>query len=163
MCCGPSHSFWSDLVCVICVCRCPGRAVRQDLCVCVSVCVYSSVEWFQISPRCWYWGPSPPPLPLWSPSLLSWCVWGVRGKRTHTHTCGLQELSIGIMVFILYKQYILYFTCPQPTTYTSKQLMNFQKHCLVCLKPFGLRDTGHVLINHVYVVIPMSLYKFASP
>ncbi len=154
MCCGPSHSFWPDLVCVICVCRCP-RTSRTAGPVCVCVCLQLSGMISDL-PKVLILGPSPPPLPLWSPSLLSWCVWGVRGKWTHAHThththttCiqhthththtpthayththarthahahththtqhthhkrGLQGLSIGVMVFILYKQYILYYT-----------------------------------------------------
>ncbi len=154
MCCGPSHSFWPDLVCVICVCRCPGRAVRQDLCVCVCV---STAQWNDFrSPQGADTGGHRRRLCLCGHHPYCLGVCGVSEvsehmhthTHTHTHTCihthththththmhththtrthtrtrtrtrthththkrGLQGLSIGVMVFILYKQYILYYT-----------------------------------------------------
>ncbi len=75
---------------------------------------------------------------------------------THTHTqsciCGLRGLIIAVMVFILYKLYVLLpYTYPTPKLSPHRRLCAFldfqKKHHLVCFfKPFGLR--GHKQCPH---------------
>ncbi len=72
-----------------------------------------------------------------------------RDTHTHTHTqsgiCGLRGLSIGVMVFILYKLYVL-----QPYTYPTPKLIPHRRLCAfldsMFFKPFGLR--GHRQCPH---------------
>ncbi len=95
--------------------------------------------------------------------------------HTHTHThvglYGLRGLSIGVMVFILYKLYVLL-----PYTYPTPKLSPHRRRCIstfppknsLCMiyKHFKLR--GHWKCPHKSpspcntYVIPMSLYKFVS-
>ncbi len=95
--------------------------------------------------------------------------------HTHTHThvgfCGLWGLSIGVMVFILNKLYVLL-----PYTYPTPKLSPHRRLCIctfpqknsLCMiyKRFELR--GHRQCPHKTPsncntsVIPMSLYKFVS-
>ncbi len=70
---------------------------------------------------------------------------GLKLPHTHTHTCicGLQGLSIGVMVFILYKLYFLslYTNYTKPTPY-RKLLPIFEFHKTpfsMFLNPFGLQ------------------------
>ncbi len=91
--------------------------------------------------------------------------------HTHTHTqsgiCGLRGLSIGVMVFILYKLYMLLpYTYPRPKLSPHRRLCAFLEKkkktpfSMFFFKPFGSRDIGSVLINHLHAVIPMLLYRF---
>ncbi len=84
---------------------------------------------------------------------------------THTHTrvgfYGLRGLSIGVMVFILYKLYVLL-----PYTYPTPKLSPHRRWCIsifpqkthsvwfISILNYG--DTDNVLINHLLLVIPMS-------
>ncbi len=95
--------------------------------------------------------------------------------HTHTHTLvgfyGLRGLSIGVMVFILYKLYVLL-----PYTYPTPKLSPHRKLCAFILSQkktnsvwfislLNYGDTENVLMNHlppVIPVIPMSFYKFVS-
>ncbi len=81
------------------------------------------------------------------------------------HTClffGLRGLSIGVMVFILYKLYVLLpYTNPTPKLSPHRRLCAFldfqKKHHLVCfLSLLNYGDIGSVLINHLQIVIPLS-------
>ncbi len=86
--------------------------------------------------------------------------------HTHTHThvgfYGLRGLSIGVMVFILYKLYGLY--CPTPTLHLNLALtgdgaflLSPQKtHTVWFISILNYGDTENVLINHFLLVIPMS-------
>ncbi len=85
--------------------------------------------------------------------------------NTHTHThvgfCGLWGLSIGVMVFILNKLYVLLpYTYPTPKLSPHRRLCIFRfskKHHLVCfLSLLNYGDIGSVLINHLQIVIPLS-------
>ncbi len=95
-------------------------------------------------------------------------------ENTHTHKqtriCGLRGLSIGVMVFILFKLYVLLpYTNHTPKLSPHRKLWFSKKKHLVCfIKPFELR--GHsqcphkppsncntyviihlcVIINHIY-------------
>ncbi len=95
--------------------------------------------------------------------------------HTHTHThvgfCGLWGLSIGVMVFILNKLYVLLpYTYPTPKLSPHRRLCisTFPKKTSLCMiyKRFELR--GHRQCPHKTPsncntsVIPMSLYKFVS-
>ncbi len=84
--------------------------------------------------------------------------------HTHTHThvgfYGLRGLSIGVMVFILYKLYVLL-----PYTYPTPKLSPHRRRCISIFpqKNVGKKisvlnygDTENVLINHLLLVIPMS-------
>ncbi len=95
--------------------------------------------------------------------------------HTHTHThvgfYGLRGLSIGVMVFILYKLYVLL-----PYTYPTPKLSPHRRRCIsifpqknslgMLYKRFKL--WGHWKCPHKSpspcntYVIPMSLYKFVS-
>ncbi len=82
---------------------------------------------------------------------------------THTHVgfYGLRGLSIGVMVFILYKLYVLL-----PYTYPTPKLSPHRRRCIstfpqkthsvwfISILNYG--DTENVLINHLLLVIPMS-------
>ncbi len=85
--------------------------------------------------------------------------------HTHTHThvgfCGLRGLSIGVMVFILYKLYVLLpYTYPTPKLTPHRRLcasLDFQKtpfSMFLSLLNYG--DIGSVLIKHIQIVIPLS-------
>ncbi len=95
--------------------------------------------------------------------------------HTHTHThvvfYGLRGLSIGVMVFIMYKLYVLLpYTYPTPklSPHRRRCISTFPQknaHCMI-YKHFKLR--GHWKCPHKSpspcntYVIPMSLYKFVS-
>ncbi len=109
-------------------------------------------------------------IPLWvqdRSNSMNFASFICSPTQTHTHRhsceCGLRGLSIGVMVFILYKFYILS-PYPKPATLQNYwQFLNFKKHSFVCfLSHLVYGDTGSVLINHVYVVVPMSLHTFVS-
>ncbi len=99
-------------------------------------------------------------------------IWNEKQKHAHTHThisfYGLRGLSIGVMVFILYKLYR-----PTPKLQRSPQRRlpppppppPLPKHSVwfICVLNYG--DTKNILINQlllVITIIPMSLYKFVS-
>ncbi len=98
--------------------------------------------------------------------------------RTHTHThtkhvvfYGLRGLSIGVMVFILYKLYVLL-----PYTYPTPKLSPHRRRCIFIFPQKNLlrmiykhfKLWGHWKCPHKSpspcntYVIPMSLYKFVS-
>ncbi len=84
---------------------------------------------------------------------------------THTHThvgfYGLRGLSIGVMVFILYKLYVLL-----PYTYPTPKLSPHRRRCIYIfpqkthsvwfISVLNYGDTENVLKNHLLLVIPMS-------
>ncbi len=84
--------------------------------------------------------------------------------HTHTHThvgfYGLRGLSIGVMVFILYKLYVLL-----PYTYPTPKLSPHRRRCISTfpqkthsvwfISVLNYGDTENVLINHLLLVIPM--------
>ncbi len=93
---------------------------------------------------------------------------------THTHTVvfyGLRGLSIGVMVFILYKLYVLL-----PYTYPTPKLSPHRRRCIyifpqknsLCMIYKRFKLWGHWKYPHKSpspcntYVIPMSLYKFVS-
>ncbi len=85
--------------------------------------------------------------------------------HTHTHThvgfYGLRGLSIGVMVFILYKLYVLLpYTYPTPKLSPHRRrafLLSPQKtHTVWFISILNYGDTENVLINHLLLVIPMS-------
>ncbi len=83
-------------------------------------------------------------------------------KHTHTHVgfYGLRGLSIGVMVFILYKLYVLL-----PYTYPTPKLSPHRRRCISIfpqkthsvwfISVLNYGDTENVLINHLLLVIPM--------
>ncbi len=95
--------------------------------------------------------------------------------HTHTHThvgfYGLWGLSIGVMVFILYKLYVLL-----PYTYPTPKLSPHRRRCISTFPPKNahcmiykhFKLWGHWKCPHKSpspcntYVIPMSLYKFVS-
>ncbi len=95
--------------------------------------------------------------------------------HTHTHThvgfYGLRGLSIGVMVFILYKLYVLL-----PYTYPTPKLSPHRRRCIsifpqknsLCMIYKRFKLWGHWKCPHKSpspcntCVIPMSLYKFVS-
>ncbi len=95
--------------------------------------------------------------------------------HTHTHThvvfYGLRVLSIGVMVFILYKLYVLL-----PYTYPTPKLSPHRRRCIstfpqknsLCMIYKHFKLWGHWKCPHKSpspcntYVIPMSLYKFVS-
>ncbi len=103
----------------------------------------------------------------------------ISGAHTHTHThththvgfYGLQGLSIGVMVFILYKLYALL-----PYTYPTPKLSSHRRRCIstfppknsLCMIYKRFKLWGHWKCPHKSpspcntYVIPMSLYKFVS-
>ncbi len=124
-----------------------------------------------------------------SHSFLSWlntfpkgfCIGTISKAHTHTHMhtdththvvlYGLRGLSIGVMVFILYKLYVLL-----PYTYSTPKLSPHRRRCISIFpqKKLTLYDYkrfklwGHWKCLHKSpspcntYVIPMSLYKFVS-
>ncbi len=84
--------------------------------------------------------------------------------HTHTHThvgfYGLRGLSIGVMVFILYKLYVLLpYTLHLHLALTGDGafLLSLKKtHSVWFISIFNYGDTENVLINHLLLVIPMS-------
>ncbi len=100
-----------------------------------------------------------------------------RQTHTHTHThthvgfYGLRGLSIGVMVFILYKLYALL-----PYTYPTPKLSPHRRRCIsifpqknaLCMIYKRFKLWGHWKCPHKSpspcntYVIPMSLYKFVS-
>ncbi len=95
--------------------------------------------------------------------------------HTHTHThvgfYGLRGLSIGVMVFILYKLYVLL-----PYTYPTPKLSPHRRRCISTFPPKNahcmiykrFKLWGHWKCPHKSpypsntYVIPISLYKFVS-
>ncbi len=95
--------------------------------------------------------------------------------HTHTHThvgfYGLRGLSIGVMVFILYKLYVLL-----PYTYPTPKLSPHRRRCIsifpqknsLCMIYKRFKLWGHWKCPHKSpspcntYVIPMSLYKCVS-
>ncbi len=91
-------------------------------------------------------------------------VCNITHTHTHTHThvgfYGLRGLFIGVMVFILYKLYVLL-----PYTYPTPKLSPHRRRCIstfpqktysvwfISILNYG--DTENVLINHLLLVIPM--------
>ncbi len=84
--------------------------------------------------------------------------------HTHTHThvvfYGLRGLSIGVMVFILYKLYVLLpYTYPTPKlalTGDGAFIFSLKKtHSVWFISVLNYGDTENVLINHLLLVIPM--------
>ncbi len=94
-------------------------------------------------------------------------------SHTHTHVgfYGLRGLSIGVMVFILYKLYVLL-----PYTYPTPKLSPHRRRCIstfpqknsLCMIYKRFKLWGHWKCPHKSpsscntCVIPMSLYKFVS-
>ncbi len=96
-------------------------------------------------------------------------------KNTHSHShvvfYGLRGLSIGVMVFILYKLYVLL-----PYTYPTPKLSPHRRRCIstfpqknsLCMIYKRFKLWGHWKCPHKSpspcntYVIPMSLYKFVS-
>ncbi len=98
-------------------------------------------------------------------------------KHTHTHThthvgfYGLRGLSIGVMVFILYKLYVLL-----PYTYPTPKLSPHRRRCIsispqnnsLCMIYMCFELWGHWKCPHKSpspcntYVIPMSLYTLVS-
>ncbi len=102
-------------------------------------------------------------------------------RDTHTHTqthtdthvgfYGLRGLSIGVMVFLLYKLYVLL-----PYTYPTPKLSPHRRRCIsifpqknsLCMIYKRFKLWGHWKCPHKSpspcntYVIPMSLYKFVS-
>ncbi len=101
----------------------------------------------------------------------TWNLYTHTHTHTHTHVgfYGLRGLSIGVMVFILYKLYVLL-----PYTYPTPKLSPHRRRCISIfpqknsvgfISVLNYGDTENVLINHLLLVIPvipMSLYKFVS-
>ncbi len=113
------------------------------------------------------------------------CNWTLKDTHTHTHTrthththththvvfYGLRGLSIGVMVFILYKLYVLL-----PYTYPTPKLSPHRRRCISTFPPKNahcmiyqhFKLWGHWKCPHKSpspcntYVIPMSLYKFVS-
>ncbi len=82
--------------------------------------------------------------------------------RTHTHVgfYGLRGLSTGVMVFILYKLYVLLpYTYPAPklSPHRRRCISTFPKktHSVWFISVLNYGDTENVLINHLFLVIPM--------
>ncbi len=96
-------------------------------------------------------------------------------KHTHTHThvgfYGLWGLSIGVMVFILYKLYVLLsYTYPTPklSPHRRRCISVFPQKNSLCMIYKRFKLWGHWKCPHKSpspcntYVIPMSLYKFVS-
>ncbi len=119
---------------------------------------------------------------LWLPDLFpEACEWllilnyvhSLSHTHTHTHVgfYGLRGLSIGVMVFILYKLYVLL-----PYTYPTPKLSPHRRRCIsifpqknsLCMIYKRFKLWGHWKCPHKSpspcntYVIPMSLYKFVS-
>ncbi len=93
--------------------------------------------------------------------------------NTHTHVgfYGLRGLSIDVMVFILYKLYVLLpYTCPTPklSPHRRRCISTFPQKNLLCMIYKHFELWGHWKCPHKSpspcntYVIPMSLYKFVS-
>ncbi len=96
--------------------------------------------------------------------------------HTHTHTqnvgfYGLRGLSIGVMVFILYKLYVLLpYTYPTPklSPHRRRCISSFPQKNLLCMIYKHFKLWGHWKCPHKSpspcntYVIPMLLYKFVS-
>ncbi len=113
--------------------------------------------------------------------ILSQLVLQCTHTHTHTHTrtpththvgyYGLRGLSIGVMVFILYKLYVLL-----PYTYPTPKLSPHRRRCIyifpqknsLCMIYKHFKLWGHWKCPHKSpspcnsYVIPMLLYKFVS-
>ncbi len=101
------------------------------------------------------------------------CMHVYTHTHTHTHVVfnGLRGLSIGVMVFILYKLYVLL-----PYTYPTPKLSPHRRRCIstfppknsLCMIYKRFKLWGHWKCPHKSpspcntYVIPMSLYKFVS-
>ncbi len=98
-----------------------------------------------------------------------------RWTHTHTHThvgfYGLRGLSIGVMVFILYKLYVLLsYTYPTPklSPHRRRCISIFPQKNSLCMIYKCFKLWGHWKCPHKSpspcntYVIPMSLYKFVS-
>ncbi len=95
--------------------------------------------------------------------VLLTCLRTQTQTQIHTHVgfYGLRELSIGVMVFILYKLYVLL-----PYTYPTPKLSPHRRRCIYIfpqkthsvwfISVLNYGDTENVLINHLLLVIPMS-------
>ncbi len=106
------------------------------------------------------------------------CTWSQASPphtHTHTHThvgfYGLRGLSIGIMVFILYKLYVLLpYTYPTPkhSPHRRRCIYIFPQKNSLCMIYKRFKLWGHWKCPHKSsspcntYVIPMSLYKFVS-
>ncbi len=109
------------------------------------------------------------------PAGQTTCLLTNTHTHTHTHThigfYGLRGLSIGVMVFILYKLYVLL-----PYTYPTPKLSPHRRRCIsifpqknsLCIIYKRFKLWGHWKCPHkspspcITYVIPMSLYKFVS-
>ncbi len=111
-----------------------------------------------------------------SGTLRLW-IWKKNLTHTHTHThthvgfYGLRGLAIGVMVFILYKLFVLL-----PYTYPTPKLSPHRRRCISTFPPKNahcmiykhFKLWGHWKCPHKSPspcntdVIPMSLYKFVS-
>ncbi len=92
-------------------------------------------------------------------------------EHTHVGFYGLRGLSIGVMVFILYKLYVLL-----PYIYPTPKLSPHRRRCIsifppknsLCMIYKHFKLWGHCKCPHKSpspcntCVIPMSLYKFVS-
>ncbi len=146
------------------------EGIGQSILLTVCTLLLSSLSFFLtfivvvLSHPVW-WASHMTKLPLLSLSLTH--------THTHTHThvgfYGLRGLSIGVMVFILYKLYVLL-----PYTYPTPNLSPHRRLCISTLPPKNLLCMiykhfelwGHWKCPHKSpspcntYVIPMSLYKF---
>ncbi len=82
-------------------------------------------------------------------------------SMTHTHThvgfYGLRGLSICVMVFILYKLYVLLpYTYPTPKLSPHISTLTQKIHSVWFIRVLNYGDTENVVINHLLLVIPMS-------
>ncbi len=109
------------------------------------------------------------------PCSSLWKVLSLSLSLSHTHThvgfYGLRGLSIGVMVFILYKLYVLL-----PYTYPTPKLSPHRRRCIstfpqknsLCMIYKRFKLWGHWKCPHKSpspcntYVIPMLLYKFVS-
>ncbi len=93
--------------------------------------------------------------------------------HTHTHVgfYGLRGLSIGVMVFILYKLYVLLpytYPTPKPSPHRRRCISIFPQKNSLCMIYKHFKLWGHWKCPHKSpspcntYVIPMSLYKFVS-
>ncbi len=96
------------------------------------------------------------------PCIIVFLFWVT---HTHTHTLvgfyGLRGLSIGVMVFILYKLYVLSYTYPTPKLSPLRRLHFYlpppqKTHSVLFISISNYWDTENVLINHILLVVPVS-------
>ncbi len=152
----------------------PHQKINQSIISTISlycICVHVNPQTHEIQIRpvlvlCQYW--------LWLKALeqkIRCCY--VCCTHTHTHVgfYGLRGLSIGVMVFILYKLYVLL-----PYTYPKPKLSPHRRRCIyiipqknsLCMIYKRFKLWGHWKCPHKSpspcntYVIPMSLYKFVS-